>query len=164
MVIRRKEKTMEDACNWAPLDKLRTGRFGEYFARMAFARSGYDVYSPEVDDRAIDLLVRIDGASPRYLELQVKTVRVQRPSYVFARKKHFAISPDRFLILVVLDEGREPELFAIPSTVWRSPQRPFVSRDYEGRKSDPEYGLTVSKSTLPKLEGFRFRSGFECRS
>lgn len=152
---------MNDICSWAGLDKLRIGRFGEYFAKMALARSGYDVYSPEVDDRAIDLLVRIDTASPRYLELQIKTVRVNRPSYVFARKKHFVISSDRYLVLVVLDEGKEPVLFVIPSTVWAVPQRPFVSRDYEGKKSDPEYGLAVSKNTLSKLEEFRFRSGFE---
>ena len=59
--------------------------------------------------------------------------------------------------LVVLREGEEPSLFMLPASMWRNPQPPFSSRDYEGLKSEPEYGLTISKDALNALEGFRFR-------
>ena len=143
---------------WADLDKLRVGRFGEYFAKMAFAKAGYDVYTPEVDDRAIDLVVRIDGMPARYLEMQVKTVRMEKPNYVFMRKRLFPISPERFLALVVLYEKQDPQLYIIPSTAWTNPEAPFVSRDYLGKKSEPEHGLTVSCSTLQMLESYRFNA------
>lgn len=152
---------LTNSCNWDGLDKLRVGRFGEYFAKMAFTRAGYDVYSPEVDDRAIDFVIRTCGAEMRYLEIQVKTVRLARSSYVFMRKKHFPISPDRYLALVTLKQGEEPELYLIPSTVWADPAAPFVSRDYEGKKSDPEYGLTASAKNLNQLGIYRFTERFE---
>ena len=78
------------------LDNLRLGRWGEYFARMAFVRAGLDVYSPEVDDRANDALIRIPSNPPRYLEVQVKTVRAAKSGYIFMRKRQFYIRPDSF--------------------------------------------------------------------
>jgi hypothetical protein len=51
---------------WADLNHLQTGRYGEYFAKMAFARAGFDVFSPEVDDKGIDFVLRIDGDPPCY--------------------------------------------------------------------------------------------------
>ena len=141
---------------WAALDTLRVGRWGEQFFGMALTRAGLDVYQPFVDDRSIDLLVRLDGDPVRYAELQIKTVRVVRPSYVFMRKRLFPISPMRFLGLVVLIEGRsDPDVYLIPSSVWNEPRAPFVSRDYVDQKSEPEHGLTVSAATLGLLEPYR---------
>jgi hypothetical protein len=140
---------------WAHLDKLRLGKWGEYFAKMAFVRAGLDVYSPEVDDRAIDALVRIPGTPPRYLEIQVKTVRTAKPVYTFLRKRHFSIRADTFLAVVHLAEGVEAEIYLIPSLVWQDPQPPFSSRDYIGKKSEPEYGVLIGQNTLPKLQQYR---------
>lgn len=68
-----------DDRSWAHLDKLKVGRYGEYYAKMALVRAGFDVYSPEVDDKAIDLVLRVPGSPPRYLDVQVKTVRTGIP-------------------------------------------------------------------------------------
>jgi hypothetical protein len=76
------------APTWAHLDNLCLGKWGEYFAKRAFVRAGLDVYSPEVDDRAIDELIRIPSNPPRYLEVQVKTVRAAKSGYIFMRKRH----------------------------------------------------------------------------
>lgn len=147
---------------WAYLDTLRLGKWGEYFAKMAFVRAGLDVYSPEVDDRAIDALIRIPGTAddqsvaPRYLEIQVKTIRPVKTSYVFMRKRHFPIRADTFLALVVLVEEAEAVLYLIPSLAWRDPVSPFTSPDYEGRKSEPEHGLSIGPTTLPKLQQYLF--------
>jgi hypothetical protein len=59
-------ETREDGMNaWADLNHLQTGRYGEYFAKMALVRAGFDAFSPEVDDKGIDSVLRIDGDPPR---------------------------------------------------------------------------------------------------
>jgi hypothetical protein len=156
--------TLDDDRSWAHLDTLKVGRYGEYFAKMALVRAGFDVYAPEVDDRAIDLILRLDGSPPRYFDVQVKTLRTAKPTYLFLRKKHFALAPNRYLALVLLREGAEPDLFLVPANVWLDPAPPFSSRDYEGLKSEPEYGLTVSPEALRTLERYRFRGAAFARS
>ena len=84
-------------------------------------------------------------------------MRTVKPTYLYLRKKHFTIEANRYLALVVLREGEEPALFMIPSSQWANPQAPFSSRDYEGLKSDAEYGLNLSPEILQQLEPFRFR-------
>jgi hypothetical protein len=139
---------------WADLNHLQVGRYGEYFAKMALVRAGFDVFSPEVDDKGIDFVLRIDGDTPRYHDVQVKTVR--RTNYVFMRKDKFRPTPNLLLALVVLDESREPKMYLIPSSTWRDAKPPFVDRDYDGKRSAPEYGLVLSPSALVALEPFRF--------
>lgn len=150
-----------EAKRWSELDKLRLGRWGEQFAAMALMRRGFDVYVPFVDDRSIDLLVRFDGDERQFAELQVKTVRLGKaPSYAFMRKRLFPINDSRYLALVVIaDEGSEPALFLIPSSVWATPKAPFSSRDFEGKKSDPEYGISISRTTLPMLAPYQLCGG-----
>jgi hypothetical protein len=147
-----------DDRSWAHLDRLKLGRYGEYFAKMALVRAGYDVYSPEVDDKAIDVIIRVHDSPPRYYDVQVKTVRVSKPGYLFMRKKHFTVAPNRYLALVVLREGEYPAMFVIPASCWTNPVPPFSSRDYEGLKSEPEYGLAISKETLGALRPYLFPS------
>jgi hypothetical protein len=141
----------------AHLDRRKIGRYGEYYAKMALVRAGHDVYAPEVDDKAIDLILRVPESPPRYYDVQVKTVRPIKSTYLFMRKKHFTIESNRYLALVLLREGEEPSIYMILASAWSEPQPPFSSRDYEGLKSEPEYGLTISRETLRALEPFRFR-------
>ena len=77
-------------------------------------------------------------------------------SYVFMRKRHFTIEANRFLALVMLIEGGEPEMYLIPSTAWREPLAPFSSRDFLGLKSEPQYGLALTPAALQRLQAFRF--------
>ncbi len=113
----------------ARLDRLKVGRYGEYYAKMALVRAGFDVYSPEVDDKAIDLIVRVPESLPRYLDVQVKTVPTDKLTHLFLRKKHFTIEANRYLALVVLREVEEPALFMTPAAQWLEQQAPFSSRD-----------------------------------
>jgi len=53
-------------------------------------------------------------------------------------------------------DDEPPELFLIPSTVWIKPNALFVERDYEGRKSFPEYDLNLSLKNLSLLEPYVF--------
>lgn len=44
--------------DWSNLTHLQIGKYGEYFAKMAFNRAGFDVYAAEVDNKGIDFVVR----------------------------------------------------------------------------------------------------------
>ena len=46
---------------------------------MALVRAGFDVFSPEVDDKGIDFVLRIDGTAPRYYDDQDCPVQKQLP-------------------------------------------------------------------------------------
>ena len=140
---------------WADLNHLQTGRYGEYFAKMSFVRAGFDVFSPQVDDKGIDFVLRVDGAEPRYFDVQVKTVR-SRNSYVFMRKDKFRLTSNLLLALVILHADSEPEMYLTPASAWQNAKSPFADRDYDGLKSPPEYGLTVSPAAMAALEPFRF--------
>jgi len=113
---------------------------------------GYQVYTTEVDDRGIDFVTRYE--TQPFLTVQVKSIRSF--SYVFLRKDKFELSQNMALALVLLQEGREPELYFIPSLVWKSPNALFVSRDYIGKKSAPEWGLNLSQKNMPLLEQYSF--------
>jgi hypothetical protein len=139
------------ARSWASLNSLQLGRFAEYHVTMALVRAGLDVYTPAIDDRGIDLVARLGPG--RYLEIQVKATRGF--NYVFLRKSVFAIDPFRYLAYVLFTGETEPTVYLIPSTAWLVPNGLFVSRDYEGKKSAPEYGLTVTKSNLHELNRHR---------
>jgi hypothetical protein len=139
----------------ADLNHLQTGRYGEYFAKMAFARAGFDVFNAEVDDKGIDFVLPVDGDVARYYDVQVKTVR-SRNTYVFMRKDNFRLTSNLLLALVILDAGSEPDMYLIPASAWRHAKPPFADRNYDGLKSAPEYGLTVSPSAMVALEEFRF--------
>jgi hypothetical protein len=123
---------------WADLNHLQVGRYGEYVAKMALVRAGFDVFSSEVDDKGIDFVLRVDRDPPRYHDVQVETVR--RTSYVFMRKDKFRLTPSPLLALVVLAENREPEIYLIPSRTWREARHPFIDRDYADKASAPNMG------------------------
>jgi len=98
---------------WRSLSTAQLGRYGEYLSRLLFARSGMDVYLPEIDDKGIDFVVR--SPAGHFFEVQCKAVR--QLNYWFVPKSKFAVSDVRYLcLLLFLDEAKEePELFLIPS-------------------------------------------------
>ena len=134
---------------WAALNHLQTGRHGEDFAKISFGRAGFDLFSPEVDDRASTSCC---ASTPtcRYYDVQFKTVR---SSYVFMRKDKFRLTSNLLLALVIVGAGSEPEMYLIPANTWWGRQATFADRDYDGLKSAPEYGLTVSAAARMALLG-----------
>ena len=51
---------------WKDLSPLQIGKYSEYLAKMEFILYGFDVYSPELDDKGIDFIVRKDDSYRRY--------------------------------------------------------------------------------------------------
>ncbi len=141
-----------DKYNWGRLNHLQLGRYAEYFAKMEFTLYGFDVYTAEVDDRGIDFVVRRD--SDRYYDVQVKSSR--NLNYIFFPKDKFDIRGNLLASVVLFIDGETPQLYLIPSTAWSEQNTLLVSRDYEGKKSKPEWGLNLSQKNLPLLAGFVF--------
>ena len=139
---------------WSHLSKQQIGAYAEYFVKMELTMYGFQVYSTEVDDRGVDFVARYgDGL---FIEVQVKSLRAS--GYVFMPKQKFALAENRYLAFALFFEGKPPDLYLIPSLVWKAPNRIFVSRDYKGLKSDPEWGLNVSRKNVSALEAYRFES------
>jgi len=119
---------------------------------MEFTQYGFDVYSSEVDDRGIDFVVRKEPSA--YYDVQVKSVRGL--NYIFFPKKNFALRKNLFAAIVIFFEGKPPQLYLIPSEAWQHQDALLVSRDYIGKKSEPEWGLNLSQKNLPLLSQFAF--------
>ena len=138
---------------WSALNKQQVGTYFEYFVKMELTMYGYEVYTSEVDDRAIDFVAR---RGLGFIEIQAKCLRDY--GYVFVPKSLFTPRPELYLALGLLFDGKEPEAFLVPSTVWLTPDNVFVDRNYDapGLKSKPEWGINVSRKNLENLEPYSF--------
>src|SRR4051794_25765582 len=121
---------------WVTLPRDQLGRYSEYLTRLLFAKSGMDVYLPEIDNKGIDLVVR--SQTGHFFEIQCKARR--QLNYSFIEKTKFCLSDARYLcLLLFLEEQKDdPQIFLIPSRTWEKPNALFVDRCYEGKKSSPE--------------------------
>lgn len=141
---------------WSKYDlttnRLKLGRFGEYYAKAVLASHGMYIYSSEVDDHGIDFLA--ENSSGNLLKFQVKTVC--KNNYVFCREKVFNIKDNSlYLILIVLRNDNEtPEMYIIPTSAWNCSDGVFVYRKYK----NPEYGINNSKRNRPKLEKYKIEN------
>jgi len=143
--------------NWENLNRQQVGAYSEYFVKMEFTMYGFQVYSPEVDNRGIDFIVRYEDGP--FISVQVKSIR--DTGYVFAQKEKFKLSGYLYLALVILEEEKEPKLFLIPSEAWKEPNDLLVDRDYKESKSKPEWGVNVSKKNMELLKEYTFHQMVE---
>ena len=146
--------------DWSKLNSLQLGRYAEYFAKMEFASYGLEVYTCEVDDHGVDFIVK--DKNGRFCEIQVKSLR--NKGYVFMAKNKFDISnKNLYLTLLLFEDGKNPDIFLIPSAAWEVPNEVFVDRDYDkpGQTSKPEYGINISNKNYDILEIFKFEESIE---
>ena len=147
-------QTAHTKFNWEALNRLQVGRYGEYLAKMEFTLLGFDVYGSEVDDKGIDFVVR--RAVDHFYDIQVKTVRLPSGYYTYFRKSVFEPRASLIATLVVLRQGQSPQLFLIPSLAWLTPDGLLSDMAYEGKKSQPEWGIRLVQKNLPLLDRFEF--------
>jgi len=143
-----------DRHNWSRLNRLQLGKYAEYLVKMEFVLCGCDVFTAEVDDHGIDLVLRTQQG--RHFDVQVKSFRLDTKRgtpYVFLPKRKLVICPSFLLALVEFVDGQPATLFLMPSGLDSGDPNPiFESRDYgNGKKSEPEWGLTLSKRKLASL-------------
>ena len=134
--------------NWSRLSAPQLGKYAEYLVKMEFLLCGCDVYTSEVDDHGIDFVARTSQGN--HYDVQVKSLR--RSQYVFLPKDKFRIHPTNLLALVLFVEGEPARLFLVHSCVGNGPNPIFKGYDYEGKRSDPEWGITLSKKKLATLD------------
>jgi hypothetical protein len=137
---------------WSKLSKQQLGRYAEYFVKMEFTLHSFDVYSAEVDDKGIDFVIRKDAG--QYYDVQVKSARDL--TYIFFPKEKFTLCRNLLAAIVLFTDNESPALYLVPSTVWLNPNALFVSRDYEGKRSKPAWGVNLSQCNLPLLNPFVF--------
>ena len=149
--------------NVSHLNHLKLGKCGELIIQGSFLMYGFNVYIPLVDDNCVDLIIT-KKTSANYYKIQVKTVNLldQNSTYIYLPKHRCQLGHDFYVALVVFLNNSLPELFLIPSTIWlrstdEEEKRIFVSRDYEGKESKPEWGVNLSKKYLDYLrKKYRF--------
>lgn len=135
------------------LNNIQTGRYAETLTKIEFMRLGLEVYSTEVDDRGIDFVV---GRDNNYYAIQVKSSR--KLNYIYLKKDKFQPRENLLVAMVLFNSSEVPSFYLIPSTRWDFPDSFFVSRDYLGKKSKPEFGLNLSKRNIHLLEQYRIQS------
>ncbi|MGO9499503.1 MAG: hypothetical protein ACLQA5_22755, partial [Solirubrobacteraceae bacterium] len=84
--------------------------------------------------------------SGRSVEVFVSTQRLG--GYVFWTKRRFQPASHRFAAVVLLADAEEPYVYLVPSTEWRSASPPLTNRDNIGKRSEPEYGISLSRSLV----------------
>ncbi|HEX8681641.1 MAG TPA: hypothetical protein VF707_04955 [Ardenticatenaceae bacterium] len=138
--------------DWSRLNPLQVGKYAEYFVKMEFTLYAFDVYTSEVDDKGIDFVVR--RGHDRYYDIQVKSVR--NYNYIFFPKAKFELRNNLLAAVVIFLPATPPQHYLIPSTVWHTSNALFTSKDYEGLKSKPEWGINLSRKNHQLLQQYSF--------
>ena len=152
------EEDMPEKYIWSELKHTQIGKYAEYYVKMEFTKYGLDVYSSEIDDKGIDFIVK--NNSNRYFDIQVKSIRMGKTNYVFIPKQLWKdeLRANMLVALVIFEDGKEPQLFLIPVTVWEEPNKLFINREYgEGKKSKPEWGISITKDNFPLLQEYKIQ-------
>ena len=131
---------------------LQLGKIAEYYAKLEFLSYGFEVYAPEVDDHGVDFIARKRGTGELF-EVQVKSIF--KGTYAFIRKDRLPLDERHLVCFLRFEEGKAPDIYVIPAKAWETPDAVLVGREYEGRKSKPEWGIQYSKKNAALLEKYR---------
>lgn len=140
---------------WSKLNHLQLGRYAEYYAKMEFASYGFEVYTSEVDDHGVDFIAKLPGKN-RFFEVQVKSVRDYGYIYM-SKSKMPELSENRLVCYLHFIDGQLPDVFVIPAIAWSTPNAVLVDRKYDkpGQKSEPEWGINISKKNYHLLDEYK---------
>ena len=94
----------------------------------------------------------VETPSGRTLEVFVSTQRLG--GYVFWTKRRFTPASNRFAVIVLLADAEDPYVYLVPSTEWRTASAPLTDRPNAGKASEPEYGISLARSSLPALQRY----------
>lgn len=139
--------------SWTGLTKREIADLGLDLIEAQFACEGFTTVVDRERGRT-RLTARRPGR-PEYL-VMVRTLRPSPQAYAFLTKATFAPAHNLLAALVLLDEGRDPATFLIPSEAWREPSPLLVDRDFIGKASAPEWGISISGKSRALLEEFSF--------
>jgi hypothetical protein len=94
---------------------------------------------------------KLDVRTPsgRAIEVFVSTQRLG--GYVFWTKRRLQPASDRFAAIVLLADEDDPHVYLVPSTEWQNASPPLTDRPNIGKRSEPEFGISLARSSLPAL-------------
>ncbi len=139
--------------DWQELNKFRLNQNAKLSVMEAFSSHGFSVSELRSRNAEVDFSVSF-GFSPNF-DIKVKAVRGW--NYIFFVKEKFSLRASLYVVAVLYHYGHElPSLYLIPSLVWEKPNRLFVSRNYVGKKSKPEWGIDLYDKNMPMLKEYAF--------
>ena len=62
---------------------------------------------------------------------------------------------NRIVCYLRFEDGQLPEVYTIPARAWETTNEVFKDKNYDGLKSSPEWGLSLSKKNLHLLDGYK---------
>jgi hypothetical protein len=139
---------------WSHLGRSELIAFGKTVVRERLESIGCTVNMPS---SLTGGPLNVTTPSGRFIEVFVSTQRVG--GYVFWTKRRFQPADHRLAAIVLLTDAEDPCVYVVPSTEWRRASPPLKDRDNVGKKSEPEFGVSVARSSLPALERYRWDKG-----
>jgi len=133
------------------LNRIQKGSFAEAYAKMAFALEGFEVYTPEYDDRGIDFLIR-NGAGKHFC-VQVKATCESVNPFIYADK--FDDSSEFLLCAVRLVDGKAPEIYLARGSDWKV-EKECLHKNLGGGKAGAYYELRFSRRYSASLSKHSF--------
>jgi hypothetical protein len=137
---------------WSQLGRQELIALGRNLVIERLEAAGSTVKAPAAGGK-----LDVETPSGRAVEVFVSTQRLG--GYAFWTKRRFQPASDRFAAIVLLGDAEEPELYLIPSTAWREASPPLKDRPNVGRRSEPEYGISLARSSLPALRRYAWDDG-----
>jgi hypothetical protein len=102
---------------------------------------------------------KLDVRTPSGKSIEVFVSTQRLGGYVFWTKRRFQPASDRAAAIVLLADAEDPQLYLVPSTEWRSASPPLKDRPNVGKKSEPEYGISLARASLPSLARYEWDQG-----
>jgi hypothetical protein len=145
-------KTTAD--RWSQLSRSDLIALGRTIVRDRLESLGCTVDAPT---SLVGGSLQVRTPSGRSLDVFVSTQRVG--GYVFWTKRRLQPAADRLAAIVLLTEAEDPAVYLVPSTEWLNASPPLKDRPNIGKRSEPEYGISVARSSLPALERYAWDEG-----
>jgi hypothetical protein len=137
------------ADRWANLSRSELIALGKTIVTERLESLGCTVEAPT---SLIDGRLTVRTPSGGSIEVFVSTQRIG--GYVFWTKRRFQPADDRFAAIVLLADAEDPLVYVVPSTEWRNASPPLKDRPNVGKRSEPEYGISLARASLPALQRY----------
>lgn len=134
---------------WAQLSRSELTALGKTTVRDRLESLGCMVMMPS---SLIDGRLEVETRSGRSIEVFVSTQRIG--GYAFWTQRRLPLANNRFAAVVLLGDARDPSVYLVPSTDWRNASPPLKNRPNIGKKSEPEFGISLARSSLPALSRY----------
>jgi len=137
------------------MNNVQLGKFAKHLVSKEFKIYGCRV--SEYKSRLNDLTIKAGIDS--YFDVQIRSIQLSKSKYpyIFFYKHHFYPRANLLAVIVILRYGIDPSLYLIPSTVWKSPNDVFLSKDYENKESNPWWGIQLIDNRMNRLDPFTFK-------